>query len=126
MYDVVDSDVYQNVIIYPAGNKVTTVEPYLTGYKYLGKCCEHVKLVIVIGYSFRDYDVLASLLKAREANDNLCLILVTPESYSAVQSIPFDDRIGWVYPLPEYFGGPSGESKYLTEIERWLVTQLEK
>lgn len=34
MYDVIDSDQYQNTIIYPAGNKVATLEPYLTGYHY--------------------------------------------------------------------------------------------
>jgi hypothetical protein len=126
MYDVIDSDEYQNVIIYPAGNKVATVEPYLTAYKYLAKCCEHAKLVIVIGYSFRDYDTLASLLRAREVNENLRLILVSPGSFGALESIPDEDRILWTHPIFGYFGDPSGQSKYLTDIEKWLATQLGK
>jgi hypothetical protein len=124
MYDVIDSDEYQNVIIYPAGNKVATVEPYLTAYKYLAKCCEHAKLVIVIGYSFRDYDTLASLLRAREVNENLHLILLSPDSFRVLESIPCEDRMLWTRPIFGYFGDPARQSNYMDEIEKWLATQL--
>jgi hypothetical protein len=88
MYDIVDSDEYQNAIIYPAGNKVTTSEPYLTGYHYFSRCCEHAKLILAIGYSFRDYEALGSLLKARQVNDDLKLLLLSPDAYDVLDTIP--------------------------------------
>jgi hypothetical protein len=126
MYDIVDSDEYQNVISYPAGNKVATVEPYLTGYKYFSKCCEQAKLIIAVGYSFRDYDTVASLLRAREINDNLRLLLVSPNSYHVLESIPDENRMFWTHGVYAYFGDPSGQTEYLARIKEWLVLQIKK
>jgi hypothetical protein len=126
MYDIVDSDEYQNSIIYPAGNKITTSEPYLTGYHYFSRCCEQAKLIIAIGYSFRDYEALGCLLKARQVNDDLKLILLSPDAYNVLETIPDDDRIFWTEPIYGYFGNPDSEAKYLAEIDEWLVRQLGK
>jgi hypothetical protein len=126
MYDVVDSDAYQNAIIYPAGNKVTNSEPYLTCYHYFSRCCEHAKLIIAIGYSFRDYEALGSLLKARQVNEDLKLILLSPDAYDVLNTIPDDDRVFWTEPIYGYFGNPDSEAEYLPKINEWLVRQLEK
>lgn len=126
MYDVVDSDAYQNTVIYPAGNKVTTSEPYLTAYNYFSRCCEHAKIVLAVGYSFRDYDALTSLLKARQVNDNLTLLLLSPEAYSVLKAIPDDDTLGWTRPIFGRFGDHASESKYLSEIEGWIVHSFKK
>jgi len=126
MYDVFDSDEYQNAIIYPAGNKVATSEPYLTGYHYFARCCEHAKLIIAIGYSFRDYEALASLLMARQVNEELKLILLSPNTYDVLKTIPGDDRVFWTEPICGNFGNPDSEAEYLRKIDEWLVRQLEK
>ena len=126
MYDIVDSDEYQNVIIYPAGNKVATAEPYLTGYKYFSKCCEYAKLILAVGYSFRDYDALASLLRAREINENVRLVLLSPSPYEVLKSIPDEDRMFWTHSIYGSFGDSNSQSKYLADMDKWLATQLEK
>jgi hypothetical protein len=126
MYDVVDSDEYQNTIIYPAGNKVATLDPYLTGYHYFSRCCEHAKLIIAIGYSFRDYDTLAGLLKARQVNEDLKLILLSPNGYDVLNTIPDEDRIFWAQSIYGHFGDPVSEANYLPEIDAWLAKQIPK
>jgi hypothetical protein len=126
MYDIIDSDEYQNAIIYPAGNKITTSEPYLTGYHYFSRCCEHAKLIIAIGYSFRDHEALASLLMARQVNEDLKLILLSPDPYSVLQTIPDEDRWLWTEPIYGYFGKPDSEAEYLPKINESLVRQLGK
>lgn len=126
MYDVVDSDEYQNTIIYPAGNKVATLDPYLTGYHYFSRCCEHAKLVIAIGYSFRDYDTLAGLLKARQVNEDLKLILLSPNGYDVLNAIPDEDRVFWTESIYGHFGDPVSQTNYLPEIGKWLIKQISK
>lgn len=126
MYDIIDSDEFQNTIIYPAGNKVATLEPYLTGYNYFSRCCENAKLLIAIGYSFRDYDALASLLKARQLNEKLMLVILSPSSYDIRQSIPDEEWFLWIQSIYGHFGDPESEAKYLPEIDQWLDRQLKK
>lgn len=121
MYDIVDSDEYQNTIIYPAGNKVATSEPYLTGYQYFSKCCEKAKVIVAIGYSFRDYEMLTTLLKARQMNEDLNLILLSPNAYDILKTIPDDeDRLFMARPISDYFGNPDSQANYLREIDQWL------
>lgn len=124
MYDVTDSDEYQNTIIYPAGNKVAHVEPYLTAYHYFSRCCEHAKLIIAIGYSFRDYDALTSLLKARQENEALKLLILSPASYDIRQMLDDDEWFLWTESIYGYFGNPESEAKYLPEIDKWFARQL--
>jgi len=124
MYDVMDSDEYQNTIIYPAGNKVATIEPYLTGYNYFSRCCEQAKLIIAIGYSFRDYDALASLLKARQVNAELGLVVLSPTSYDIRKAITDEEWFLWTQSIYGYFGNPMDETKYLQEIDKWLSSRL--
>lgn len=126
LYDVVDSDEYQNAIIYPAGNKLTNSEPYLTCYHYFSKCCEHAKIILAIGYSFRDYEALGSLLKARQVNEDLKLILLSPNASSVLETIPDEDKWLWTNAIYGYFGNPDSEAEYLPEIDKWLVRQLGK
>ncbi|MEK6408119.1 MAG: SIR2 family protein [Acidobacteriota bacterium] len=129
MYDVVDSDEYQNTIIYPAGSRVATSQPYLTSYQYFSRCCEHAKVILAIGYSFHDYDALASLLKARQVNDDLMLMLISPNAYDVLETTLRqldEDAIIWARPVHGRFGDPDSQANYLTEIHNCLVRQLEK
>ncbi len=125
MYDLIDSDRFQNAIIYPAGNKVATSEPYLTAYHYFSRCCENAKIVVAIGYSFRDYDVLISLLKARQVNEKLQLLLLSPNAYNILRTIPDEDNILWITALHGSFGDNASSTKYLTEIGKRIAGNLE-
>jgi len=129
MYDVIDSDEYQNTIIYPSGSRVATSQPYLTGYHYFSRCCEHVRVILAIGYSFHDYDALASLLKARQVNDDLMLILLSPNAYNVLDTIirPLgEDTWLWTRSIHGRFGDPDSQATYLPEIHDCLVRQLQK
>jgi hypothetical protein len=121
MYDLLDSDEFQNAIIYPAGNKAANREPYFSAYEYFSSCCERAKVLIVIGYSFRDYDALNRLLGARERNDGLKIILVSPEAYGISLDI-FHPHGLWygVDLLSVHFGDSSQQPEYLQGIERSL------
>ena len=88
MYDAIDSDAYQNMIIYPAGNKVAISEPYVTGYRYFSKCCEHARLILAIGYSFRDYDTVSSIIRATEVNEGIFLSLLSPNAWQILNLSP--------------------------------------
>jgi len=125
MYDLIDSDEFQNTIIYPAGNKTATSEPYLTAYHYFSRCCENAKIVVAIGYSFRDYDVLISLLKARQVNEKLQLLLLSPDAYNILRTIPDEDNILWITALHGFFGDNASSTKYLAEIGKQIVRNLE-
>ncbi len=127
MYDVIDSDEYQNAIIYPAGRRVATSQPYLTGYHYFSKCCEYAKVILAIGYSFHDYDTLASILKARQVNEDLMLILLAPNAYDVLETtIRAHDEEGifWTRPIYGRFGDLDSQDKYLTQINDCLEHQL--
>ncbi len=105
MYDVMDSDAYGNILIYPATRKIATDDPFYTGYEYFERCCEHAKLCIAIGYSFRDYDALTRLRGAMSVNDHLRLVLVGPSAEEILKHIPIpEDR---KTPIPLRFGQDS-------------------
>jgi hypothetical protein len=71
---------YENTVIYPATRKVAIEEPYSTAYDYFQRCCEHAKLCVAIGYSFRDYDMLTRLRSAARLNSDLNVLLISPQA----------------------------------------------
>ena len=117
MYDLLDYDEFQNVIIYPAGNKAADREPYFSAFEYFSSCCERAKMLIVVGYCFRDYDALNRLLGARERNDELKIVLVSPDAYGL--SIDIFHAHDWygVDSVAVYFGNSSQQPEYLERIE---------
>jgi len=120
MYDLLDSDEFHNTIIYPAGNKAANREPYFSAYEYFSNCCERAKVLIVIGYSFRDYDALTRLLGARERNDELKIVLVSPDAYGISLDIFCAHDWYGVDPVAVRFGDSSQQPEYLQRIERSL------
>lgn len=89
-HESIDSKRYKNVLIYPAVHKVATDEPYYTAYDYYGRCCEKSRLLLTIGYSFRDYDALARLRSAMFSNPQLRLLLVAPDASDILARLPLD------------------------------------
>ena len=126
MYDALDFDAYQNVLIYPAGDKMAIGEPYLTAYRYFSKCCESARIIVAIGYSFRDYNVLNALITAREAREELYLIIVSPNAFQVAQSIPHEDTLLWVGQVFGSFGHALNHQKYIAEIAEKLKWKLKK
>lgn len=116
MYDAIDSDAYQNMIIYPAGNKVAISEPYVTGYRYFSKCCEHAKLILAIGYSFRDYDTVSCIIRATEVNEGIFLSLLSPDAWQILESIPVLEIFS-KDPIYGKFGDPKDSPAYLNSIK---------
>ena len=126
MYDLLDSDVFQNVLIYPAGDKMAVDEPFLTNYRYFSRCCEHTKLLIVIGYSFRDYGTVSALINAFELNDDFFMILISPNANTILESIQHEDKMIFTTPIFTRFGDAEDEKEYLNEIRFWINSRLHK
>jgi hypothetical protein len=80
-------DGYQNVMIYPATRKVAISEPYFTCYDYLGKCLSHAEFCLVVGYSFRDYDVLMRFRAAAIANEKLQVAILDPNASTICKEV---------------------------------------
>jgi len=122
MYDALDSDEYQNAIIYPAGNKVANRDPYFSAYEYFSRCCEQAELLIVIGYSFRDYDALNRLMGAWGRNKQLRIVLLSPHANGIILDAIGTDNDLWytVQALAARFGDSSEQTEYLQRIEESL------
>ena len=121
MYDLLDSDEYQNAIIYPAGNKVANRDPYFSAYEYFFRCCEQARLLIVIGYSFRDYDALNRLMGGMGRNEKLKIMLLSPDAIGITLDV-FGHHDLWltIRTIAARFGDSSQQSEYLQRIEELL------
>ncbi len=109
-HQMIDSASYKNILIYPATRKVAIYDPYFTAYDYYGRCSEHARLLLTIGYSFRDYDALTRLKSAALFNSKLGLALLAPDSDAIISGLPFlSEKFA---ALPFAFGGPK-LSEYL-------------
>lgn len=75
-----EDEMHGNVLIYPAKSKVAIEDPFFTAYDYLQKTLEGSRLLIVIGYSFRDYDALTKLKSAALTNPSLRVLIVDPDA----------------------------------------------
>lgn len=126
MYDALDSDEYKNAIIYPTGDKAANREPYFSAYEYFSRCCEQAELLIVIGYSFRDYEALNRLVGATQRNEAIKLVVVAPDAWRLVDlfhQVAVDELSPlkwWVTPVASHFGDPSMQTQYLQAIEESL------
>jgi hypothetical protein len=123
MYDAMDSDEYQNAIIYPTGDKAANREPYFSAYEYFSRCCEQAEVLIVIGYSFRDYETLNRLMGAHRRNEELKVVLLAPDAWGLMK-VFHPDAIDSgsllhvsITPVAAYFGRSSQQPEYLQGIE---------
>lgn len=126
MYDAIDSDEYRNAIIYPTGDKAANREPYFSAYDYFSRCCELAQVLIVVGYSFRDYETLNRLMGAHRRNEQLRVVMLAPDAWG-LMSVFHEDGIDSgsllklsVTPVAKYFGRSSDQASYLQSIEEAL------
>jgi len=64
-----------NVLVFPTQNKICIEDPFYSAYEYFHRCIDKSKLLIVIGYSFRDYDTLTKIKSSLDYNGNLKIII---------------------------------------------------
>jgi hypothetical protein len=97
-----DETPYQNLLIYPAKNKVALKDPFFTAYDYLQRVLDECRLLICIGYSFRDYDALSKLKSCSLHNQNLNVLVIDPHAEKlskqlqedGVRAIPLIAKLG--------------------------------
>jgi hypothetical protein len=65
----------RNVLIFPTQKKICKKDPFYTAYDNFHRCIDKSVLLIVIGYSFRDYDTLTKIKSSLAYNDNLRIII---------------------------------------------------
>ncbi|MGB7731971.1 MAG: hypothetical protein WBL50_28405 [Candidatus Acidiferrum sp.] len=122
MYDVMDSDAFSNVLIYPATRKIATSEPFYSGYEYYQRCCEKARACLAIGYSFRDYDALTRMRGASSVNEKLQLALISPDAEKILQDVPIPTE--QKRPIDGYFGKADDMENQLLAIEAFLAEAL--
>lgn len=86
-----DPEPYRHVVLYPTlGHKPLEQEPFRSGYRLLRACLRGAKMVLAIGTSLRDQELVAELRDAIEENSSLHLVVLGPgEDFQAVA-----DRVG--------------------------------
>ncbi len=84
----------EKVIAYPSElKKEIHEEPYRTSYDYLIACLLYAKVCGVIGFSFRDQEIVEEFRQAMDMNEELTLIIVDPKA-EAVQTC-LENKIGF-------------------------------
>lgn len=73
-------EVARELLIYPVHEKYTFREPFYAMFHYLKEYLLHANRCYVVGYSFRDEDILGIFHDAMQLNNNLVLVLVDPEA----------------------------------------------
>lgn len=71
-------DKSKDAIVFPSKDKLPINEPFFSSYEYFGRCLEQASFLIVIGYSFRDFGIVAKIKGAARWNKKLQIILIDP------------------------------------------------
>jgi hypothetical protein len=108
----------REAMIFPIGGKYIYREPYCDMFFYLKELLTTEKLVTVIGYSFRDADVVGLFADALTLNPELKMILLDPRAKEIIKD-RFGDFFGRVLPAIGNF-----DSKGLHSLERELARLL--
>lgn len=89
------TEVISELLIYPAKEKYTFREPFYSMFHHLKDCLTTADRCYVVGYSFRDDDILWLFHDAMELNPKLYLSLIDPNARVIVSEkfVDFADRI---------------------------------
>jgi len=70
------------VLLFPSKDKdyALNFDPFITAYSYLQRCFDNSKLIIFIGYSFRDHISITFLKSALRFNDKLKVMVIDPNA----------------------------------------------
>lgn len=116
-----DPSGYKSAVIYPTQTKeFPDEEPFRTMYNFLKGCFSVTRLVIVIGYSFRDPGIHRIMLDALEFNPNLFFILICGSDVERLQKFG-QQNLRSHQIIPYYFDFASNGAPYLEELDRALA-----
>ncbi len=127
-----DSGTLKTVVIYPTQRKSEQLseEPYKTGFGYLSDCLCHANCCVVIGFSFRDAEIVRTFREGLKSNKNLMIIVIDPRSDSLARLLLKKLKVGRSSPefhalSTEFSVGNSKEvSEFVKSIfEEFLVRQ---
>lgn len=77
---LINGEIARPFIVYPMGGKLEYIEPVGYLYNELQKYLKEAKLCIVVGYSFRDEDIKRIFLDSSKGNEELIIILISPNA----------------------------------------------
>lgn len=78
----------KTILIYPSRQKREIHdEPFRTSYDYLFACLTYAKICVIIGFSFRDQEIVEELRAAKGINSNLRLLIMDPNVDSIAEHL---------------------------------------
>lgn len=94
--------VEKELLLYPAVAKYTFREPFYTMFHYLKKYLVECKVCCVVGYSFRDEDILGLFHDAMMINKRLNIVLIDKNA-ETIRRKNFDKYVDRVHPVSGIF-----------------------
>jgi len=95
-------EVQSELLVYPAYSKYTFREPFYTMFHHLKYCLGRSKMCCVVGYSFRDEDILGLFHDAMSINSDLYLVIIDPNADS-IKNETFSVYKDNVFPISQRF-----------------------
>jgi len=92
----------KELAIYPAHEKYTFREPFYNMFHFLKERLSFCDICYIVGYSFRDDDILGLFTDAMDLNERLSLLLIDPNAENIVKE-KFPNYIGRVKPIQSEF-----------------------
>lgn len=109
----------REAMIFPIGGKYIYREPYCDMFFYLKEVLQEEKLVTVVGYSFRDTDVVGLFVDASILNPEITMVLLDPRA-EEIKKERLSDFRGKILPAIGKFD-KEGLHSLEKEIARWLI-----
>lgn len=109
----------REAMIFPIGGKYIYREPYCDMFFYLKEVLQEEKLVTVIGYSFRDTDVVGLFVDSSILNPKLTLVILDPQADN-IKKKRLSGFRGRVLPAVGKFDS-NGLLALEREIARWII-----
>jgi len=108
----------REAMIFPIGGKYIYREPYCDMFFYLKELLQGERFVTVVGYSFRDTDVVGLFVDALTLNPELTMVLLDPRAKEIVKE-QFSDFSGRVLPAVGKF-----DREGLHSLEREIARRV--
>jgi len=112
----------REAMIFPIGGKYIYREPYCDMFSYLKEILQKEKLVTVVGYSFRDTDVVGLFVDASILNPELTMVLLDRRA-EEIKEERLGDFRGRILPAIGNFDD-NGLHTLEKEIARWIILRI--
>ena len=114
----------REAMIFPIGGKYIYREPYCDMFFYLKEILQEEKLITVIGYSFRDIDVVGLFVDVSILNPELTMVLLDPRA-EEIKKERLGDFHGRILTAVGKFD-KEGLHSLEKEIARWLILKSQQ